>query len=211
MSGRVTALKVQKRNPQRVNVFLDGEYAFGLSRITAAWLQVGQELSDEKVAQLQAEDARESAYQRATRLLDYRPRSAAEVQRRLREKDIPDEVISDVSERLQRSGLVNDERFAQTWVENRSAFRPRGRRLLAAELRQRGVESEAIEQALDGLDEEELAYQAGLKQSRRLAGLERVDFQRRLAGFLLRRGFGYAVIKPVIERIWNEMDREVRA
>ena len=63
MTRRITALKLQKRNHTRVNVYLDGEYAFGLARIVAAWLTVGTELSDEKIAMLQAEDQREMTYQ----------------------------------------------------------------------------------------------------------------------------------------------------
>jgi len=73
MMHTITALTLQKRNRQRVSVFLDGEYSFGLARIVAAWLEVGQELSDEKIAQLRAEDEREVAYQRALRLIQYRP------------------------------------------------------------------------------------------------------------------------------------------
>ena len=128
--GTITALKVQKRNPQRVNVYLDGEYAFGLARITAGWLSIGQVLSAEKIAQLQAEDGREVAYQQALRLLSYRPRASAEVRRNLVKHDVPAEVIEDVLARLQRAGLIDDNRFAQAWVENRSEFRPRGRRAL---------------------------------------------------------------------------------
>ncbi len=69
MNYEITALKLQKRNRQRVNVYLDGEFAFGLARIVAAWLAVGQEIDDQKIAQLQQEDAREVAYQRALKFL----------------------------------------------------------------------------------------------------------------------------------------------
>jgi regulatory protein len=188
MSGIVTAMKVQKRNPQRVNVYLDGEYAFGLARITAAWLQIGQQLSDEKIAQL----------------LNYRPRSSTEVRKNLEKHGYDPEVIEQVLERLGRSGLVNDRQFAQTWVDNRSEFRPRGRRLLNMELRQKGLDDEAIESALSELDEEQLAYQAALKYQRKLQDLPKPDFRRKLAGFLARRGFGYAVIEPVLERVWQD-------
>ena len=56
---KITAIVVQKRSPNRVNIYLDGEFAFGLARIVAAWLRTGQELSEEKIEQLQAEEARE--------------------------------------------------------------------------------------------------------------------------------------------------------
>ncbi len=202
--GKVTALKVQKHHPNRVNVYLDNEFSFGLSRITAAWLQVGQELSPSKIAKLQAEDQREVAYIQALRFLDYRPRSRAEVRRNLEKHAIPPEVINDVFKRLERSGLVNDERFAQDWVENRSEFRPRSRRALAFELRQRGLDDSAIKKALEGLNEEVLAYQAAVKQARHYEGLQMRDFSNKLGSFLARRGFSYEVIKHVVAKVWDE-------
>ncbi len=203
--GKVTALKVQKHHPNRVNVYLDNEFSFGLSRITAAWLQVGQELSRTKIAKLQADDQREVAYMQALRYLDYRPRSRAELRKNLEKHAIPGDVINDVFKRLERSGLVNDERFAKDWVENRSEFRPRSRRALAFELHQRGLDDSAIEKALEGLNEEALAYQAAAKQARRFAGLQLRDFNNKLGSFLSRRGFSYEVIKHVVAKVWNEM------
>jgi len=202
--GKVTALKVQKHHPNRVNVYLDNEFSFGLSRITAAWLQVGQELSSSKIAKLQAEDAREVAYVQALHFLDYRPRSRVEVRRNMEKHAVPPEVINDVFKRLERSGLVNDERFALDWVENRSEFRPRSRRALAFELHQRGLNDSAIEKALEGLNEETMAYQAALKQARRYEDLPLRDFNNKLGSFLARRGFSYEVIKQAVTRVWEE-------
>ena len=84
--GKITALKVQKRNPNRVNVYLDDEFAFGLARIVAAWLHIGQELSVDKIALLQAQDAGEVAYLQALHFISFRPRSEVEVHRKLAEK-----------------------------------------------------------------------------------------------------------------------------
>ena len=50
----ITAIKLQRRNHQRVNIYLNGQFAFGLARIVAAWLQVGQNISHEKIEQLRA-------------------------------------------------------------------------------------------------------------------------------------------------------------
>ncbi len=204
MSGKITALKLQKRNRQRVNVYMDGAFSFGLSRISAAWLYVGQELSDEKIASLIADDARETAYQRALGLLEHRMRSESEIRQKLASNDIPEEVIEDVIVRLRRSGLVDDQQFARAWVENRSEFRPRSRRAMSIELRQHGLNREAIDQALADVDEEALAYKAAQKQARKLAHLETAEFRRKLYGFLARKGFDYEVITSVISRICDE-------
>ena len=154
---------------------------------------------------MQSEDAREVGYQQALRLLSYRPRASAEVRRNLEKHAMPAEVIEDVLARLQRAGLLDDSRFAQAWVDNRSEFRPRGRRARTVDIRHRGRDDESIHQALAEVDEEALADQAASKQSRRLAGLDETAFKHKLSGFLARRGFGYAVIRDTVDRHWNKI------
>ena len=83
MKHKITALKRQKRNPNRVNIYLDGKFAFGLSRIVAGWLEVGQELDDEKISSLQVEDELEVAYQRALKFISHRIRTENEIRRNL--------------------------------------------------------------------------------------------------------------------------------
>ena len=205
---KITALVVQKRNPNRVNVHLDGEFAFGLARIVAVWLRVGQELDEEKLKRLQVEDARERAVQQALLFLSYRARSESEIRQNLRKHEIPEEVIEETIARLRQDGLANDGQFAQAWVENRISFRPRSRRMLAMELRQKGLDDEAVSSALEAVDDEPLAYEAAKKRAPRLKALEWADFRKKLSEFLARRGFSYSVIGPVVTRIWNEVQKD---
>jgi regulatory protein len=204
MGRTISALKVQKRNPRRVNVYLDGEFAFGLERTAAAWLKIGQELNDEKIARLQSDDEVENAYQQALRLLSYRPRAEAEVRKKLEQRGVAEAKILEVLERLRNSGLIDDARFARDWADNRSEFRPRSRRALTLEMHQHGLDDQSISQAIADLDDDLLAYQAALKHSRKLSGLEWQIFRQKMTGFLARRGFRYDVIAPVVKRIWDE-------
>ena len=205
---KITAIVIQKKNPNRVNIHLDGEFAFGLARITAAWLRTGQELDEKKIEQLQAEDAKERALQQALLFLSYRARSESEIRKNLQKHEIPEIVIEETLERLRKEGLVNDDQFAQDWVENRSTFRPRSRRMLAMELRQKGLNDESVQSALENVDDETLAYEAAQKRVARFEGLEWIDFRKKLTGFLARRGFPYSVITPVVSRIWKESRAE---
>lgn len=201
---KITAIEVQKRTPNRVNIHLDGEFAFGLARIVAAWLRVGQELSEEKIEQLIAEDARERAYQQAMLFLSYRARSEAEIRKNLRKHEIPEAVINQTVERLRQDGLANDDQFAEAWVENRTTFRPRSRRMMAMELKQKGLADEAIQSAMQNVDDDASAYEVARKRAARFKGLEWNDFRRKLSEFLARRGYAYSVIAPVVTRLWNE-------
>ena len=207
---KVTAIEVQKRSPNRVNVYLDGEFAFGLARIVAAWLRVGQELDEKKIEELQAEDAREWALQQAILFLSYRARSESEIRQNLRKHEIPEPVIDQTLDRLRQDGFANDNQFAKAWVENRSTFRPRSRRMLAMELRQKGLGDESVKTALESVDDEALAFEAAQKRAARYKDLEWNEFRKKLSDFLARRGFSYSVTSTVVTRIWNEMHARER-
>lgn len=209
---RITSIEVQKKNPQRVNIHLDGQFAFGLSRLTAAWLNVGQELTAERIAALQEDDAREAALQQALRLLGYRARSVSEIRQNLQKHAFPEAVIEHTLARLQESGLLNDQQFAEAWVENRSTFRPRARRALALELRRKGVGEDLIRETLaQTADEETLARQAARKYLPKVERLEWPAFRAKLGGFLARRGFSYDVIDPVLRGLWAETRSKSKA
>lgn len=201
---KITGIEVQKRSPNRVNIYLDGEFAFGLARIVAAWLRVGQELSEEKIEQLQASEAHERAFQQALLFLSYRSRSESEIRTNLRKHEFPEPVIEQTIERLRQDGVANDNQFAQAWVENRITFRPRSRRMMAMELRQKGLDDETVQSAIDSVDDDASAYEAARKRATRLKALDWNDFRKKLSEFLARRGYSYSVIAPVVTRIWNE-------
>lgn len=202
---RVTALKVQSRNKARVNVYLDGQFAFGLAKIEAARLRVGQELDEAALARVRKADEVEQAYERALKLLATRPRSEAEVRRRLREHEVAESVVEEVLVRLRRAGLADDGAFANYWVENRAEFRPRSKRALLAELKRKGVVGDTLAEALVGVNDAEAAYQVAAQRARRLRTLPRLEFRRKLGQFLARRGFDYETIEPILERVWTEM------
>jgi len=208
MSGTVTALRAQKRRRDRVSVFLDDEYAFGLQGILAAPLRIGQLLSDEQISALQQSDKLARAYELALRYVSYRPRSEAEMRRYLERKELDEEAIGRVLQRLHDAGQLGDREFARFWVENRETFRPRGRWALRTELRQKGVDSDIIESAIAGVDEEASASRAAEGRMRRLRGLDERTFHRRLLGYLQRRGFGYGVSRRIVEHLWRELDAE---
>lgn len=203
---KITALTVQKRNPDRVNVYLDGEFAFGLSRIVAAWLELGRSLSQQEIDELIQKDTSEVAFQKAIRLLDYRPRTGQEIREKLKQKGFEPGQIEQVVERLTSSHLIQDDKFAASWVESRNQFRPSSQRVMRYELRRKGIDEEIIESALQGSVEDlELAQRAAQKMVRRLTNLEWQEFRKKLSAFLARRGFSYETVAQVVKTAWDEL------
>jgi regulatory protein len=135
---QLTAIEAQSRpGSRRVNIYLDGQFAFSLEDEIAARLSPGCYLSDPEIAELQRRDSLHRVYSAALVLLSYRPRSVAEVRRRLLQKGHDPVLLEEVLEQLQGQKILNDEDFARFWVENRQSHRPRGSRALRAERRSR--------------------------------------------------------------------------
>ncbi|MCW5882376.1 MAG: RecX family transcriptional regulator [Anaerolineae bacterium] len=208
MAGTITRLEVQKRNKERVSVYLDDEFAFGLSLLLAAALRKGQRLSDAEIAALREQDGVEKAYERALNYLSYRARSEREIRTYLRRKDVDEDVAEEIVARLRRVGLVDDAAFASLWVRNRQATSPRGERALRQELWQKGIARDVVDEALTDLDETGQALEAGRSRAQRLAGLEAAEFRKKLTDFLLRRGFSYGVARGVVAQVWAETTGE---
>jgi regulatory protein len=166
-------------------------------------------MSDAELAQLAAEEEFESAYDRALTFLEQRPRSQAEVRRKLAGKKIAPETIERVIARLTAAGLLNDREFVQLWIESRENFKPRAGQALRMELRQKGVSPALIDEAVKELDEGESAYRAAVTRAPRYHNLERKEFRDKLSAFLLRRGFSYEVVKETVERVWRETRGEL--
>lgn len=206
--GTITALTTQQRNPNRVNVYLDGEFAFGLAAMTAVSLRIGQTLTTAEIEKLQQADELENAKQSAIRYIEYRPRSMAEVRTHLRQKGFVDTAVDQACERLQEVGLLDDAAFARYWVEQRETFKPRSQMALRQELQQKGVSREVMESVITEVDETEAARQAALKQSPRWQHLPEAEFKLKLSNYLQRRGFSYDLIKQIVNECWNEVNSE---
>lgn len=206
--GVITALEVQKRNKERVNVFLDGEFAFSLNSVEAAKLRKGQILSEAEITTLRGSDAVVRAVDQAALFLSYRPRSKAEIRQNLAKKEVPPEVIEAALERLENLGYVDDHAFTQFWVENRSSFKPLSQRALRYELRQKGVPLSIINEVLQTVDDDSAAYQAAQERLRRLRGSSQQVFRVKLRDFLARRGFSSSVTSQVIAQIIEELETE---
>lgn len=213
LHGTITDLTEQVHHSGRVNVYLDGRFAFGVSTEIAAseGLRPGRELSAADVARLLRADAFHAAREAALHFLGYRPRSEAEVRAYLeRRKGFPLDIVEEAIAWLRDRGYIDDAAFAQFWVANRMAFRPRGRRLLRAELRGKGVARETVEAALQPFDQEAeaLIEQAARARLRRLTPDDKADFQRfrtKMAAFLARRGFDYDAITTIVRQLWDEL------
>jgi regulatory protein len=207
-SGTITMLQMQKRNKERVNVFLDGEYAFAVALNLALTLKKGQRLSAAEVEQFQQDGEVDLAFQRAVRYLGMRPRSSAEIESYLKRKEYDEAIVEVVVRRLHEHHYLDDEAFARFWVDNRNRFRPKGGQALRYELRQKGVERETIDSTLEEQDEDGAAWAAVEPKLGRWADLDKFEFEQKLMNFLARRGFRFDVCRRAAAQAWEQLQAE---
>lgn len=136
------------------------------------------------------------------------PKTRAQLAEALRKRDVPREAADAVLDRFTELGLINDEAFAEAWVDSRHHGRGLARRALAAELRHRGVDSDTVSEAVERVDTDQEAETARRLVERKLASTRGLDPQartRRLAGMLARKGYGAGVAYRVVrEALENE-------
>ena len=139
----------------------------------------------------------------AYRYLSYRPRSYAEVEKKLRDKEFGEALVNAVLSDMVRLGYLNDEKFADQWAQGRVRLRGLGRRRIEQELRDKGVDRETVRRTLTSVLTAELEIDTAKKAAhRKLASMQTLDRdtrRRRLAGFLERKGFSYEVIRSILK------------
>lgn len=126
----------------------------------------------------------------------------------LRQRGVPDDVAERVLTRFEEVGLIDDQVFAQMWVESRQRARHLAPRALRMELRQRGVAADLIDAALATLDpDDELhaAREVARRKARSVAGLPRPTQVRRLTGALARKGYGPGLASAVVRDVLDEL------
>lgn len=207
----ITDLQPQKRNKDRLNVFIDGEYAFSVNAMLGSGLKVGQRLTAVEIRKIKDSDSFDKAKQMSFGYLSYRPRSTAEVRNYLHGKGFDPMVIEHVVEYLNNREYLDDVAFTRYWIDQRQTHSPRGVLALRHELLKKGVAPTLIDTAVAEVDEKDAAQRAIEKKTGRWAKLPKQQFRRKISGFLERRGFSYAIIYEVAETAWLSLEEGHRA
>lgn len=211
---KITSLSAQQRDPNRVNVFVDGKYRFSLdvSQVVSLGVKVGREYSEQELAELEQESQFGKLYGRALEYCLMRPHSVREVRdylwrktraTRYRSKKtgelkerpgVSQALVDRVYERLVEKLYIDDEKFTRYWVENRNQTKGMSRRKLEAELRAKGVAHDIVERNLresSRSDSDEL--QKIIAKKRR-----RYPDEQKFMQYLARQGFSFDDIKAAL-------------
>lgn len=211
---KITDIAQAVRNPDRVNISVDGKYRFSLDiyQLSALGLKIGREYTEAELDELETESQFGKLYARALEYCLMRPHSKKEVRdylwRKTRETKyksrqtgeiksrpgVSQELADRVFERLVEKGYLDDEKFTRFWIENRNQTKGSSLRKLTNELRVKGVESSIIDQVLaesSRNDIDEIAKIIAKKRSK-------YPDEQKLIAYLARQGFAYDEIKTAL-------------
>ncbi|MEK3736958.1 MULTISPECIES: regulatory protein RecX [Paenibacillus] len=155
-------------------------------------------------------DERQRAYVEGLRYLERKPRTAMEMTRRLRQKEIGETIIAEVVQRLQQERFLDDPLYAKQWAEQRIANQRKGKMWIRQELREKGIDKTLISEALENITTEqelESALETGRKKWNLIRG-DASDKRRKTGAFLMRRGFSGDMVRQVINTLLAEDNYE---
>lgn len=203
----ITRLKAGKRDPTRVNIFVDEKFAFSLSaeEVITRHLKVGQEIENTHLDNLRSTSQEEKLFAKIINFLSYRPRSVKEVKDRLAKyligNENKDSIVESMTQRLLKLGYLDDEKFAEWFVESRNNHRPRSRRELSNELYKKGIPRDISRSVINKMAKDEDAINELIDKKKNLD-------KDKLMSYLARRGFSYDLIKSALASRLEELTND---
>jgi len=199
----ITSIKPQ-RNQKRVNIYLDGRFGFGidLENFVTLGLKVEQELSDEEVEKIVKKADFQKSLDKVLRFATTRPRSEREIKDYFKRKDFNELIHQSLLDKLKHFNLIDDEKFAKWWVEQRLEFKSKSKRDIEYELRNKGIKKEIIEKVLGEtkIDEEKMARQLLEKKAYKWKSLPARLARQKMLQYLAGKGFEWEVSERVVKK-----------
>src|SRR3989344_3128768 len=200
----ITSIKQQK-NKNRVNVYLDDKFGFGidLDNFVLLHLKVDQELTDKEIEEIVKKAEFQKTLDKLLKFATLRPRSEKEIRDWFRRKKVHESLTPKLFERLTRIDLVDDKKFAEWWVGQRLQFKFKSKRDLENELRMKGVNRDIVSQVISELvsqeDEVRMAKELLEKRKYRWERLPRLEAEKKMSEYLARKGFNWEIIRKLVK------------
>ena len=199
----ITKIEPQK-NEERVNIYLDGEFAFGLMKEIQYKYGLTEDMNIDKeyIDKVLMAEEQSKANNYALKFLAYRQRSKKEIIDKLAEKGFEDKFIENTLVYLKSYDLVDDLEFAKSFAKDKINLNKQGPQRIKYELYKKGISKEIIEKVLDEDDNEyNRALELAKKKLPSYKNDDRNAIYRKLGGFLQRRGYSYECVSKVLKEL----------
>lgn len=218
----ITKISVQKHNKDRYSIFTDSgrgeEYAFSVDEdvLIKYNLKKGMELDDFSVSEMFFQDDIRKAYNTAINYLSHRMRSEYEVREHLKKKEISDAVIKEAIHKLYEFKFLDDEEFANAFVQTQLNTTDKGAEVIKLELKEKGIAPDLITKVIEEISFDEQLEKA-IKLSEKYALKNKKDSSRilkqKIEQMLKRKGYSFSIIRAALDEtdVEKESDAEMDA
>jgi len=202
---KITKIEKQKKDKHRYNIFLDGDFAFGLYEDTVLkfGLRTDDEIDEKKTEELKEFDEYNFGKKVAYSFLAYKQRSVKELKNKLKFKKISEEAIEKIITLLTEQKYLDDKSYAKNYLDDKLARKPVGKRLLKLKLMEKGIDKETVESTVGDnyseSKEEELAVQLIKKYRQRLKDKDESEVRNKCYRYLASKGYDYDIISKVMK------------
>ncbi|MFA4838476.1 MAG: RecX family transcriptional regulator [Candidatus Neomarinimicrobiota bacterium] len=202
---RITAITHQEKRKDRLSVFLDGKFAFGIAADTSATfpLATGQSVSGKQVRIILFHEAFEVAKDQAIRFLTIRMRSQREVELYLRRKQTEAAVTRRVVQYCLEHQYLDDRAFAGAFIRDQLHLNKSGILKIKSALRQKGVSGEIIDELLKSMEPEidELAIAVKIGEKKLKTLKDENTRRQKLMRFLIQKGYRSETVIKAVSRL----------
>lgn len=206
--NEITAITPQVKDKARCNIYVDGRFCCGLTLEATVKnrLKVGQTVTEERLAEIQLESEKSTAFDKALTHLSATRKTEKQIRTYLSGKGYLSAVVDYVVEKLRSYNFLNDGEYAEAYVE--TAAKRKGGKLIRMELRSKGIAEGEIDGALENLDEEtELAAAKEILYKYMRGKAADVTTLQKAYRYLMSKGFDYDVAKQALSTL-KDFDEE---
>lgn len=205
---KISKIETQKKNKDRLNIYIDDAFAFGLSVdvFVKYNLKKDQEIDNEFIEEILLAEENNKAINLGVKYLSYRQRSIKEVKDHLKRKGYEESIVQITIDYLVEKKYLNDLEFAESFIRDKSYLNKYGINKIRYELMNKGISKEIIARTLKFDDDEEYnnAMELAHKKMKSYKKLDRDSIYRKLGGFLQRKGYRYDTVSKVIRDVLDE-------
>ena len=194
--GKITEISAQKRNQNRVNIYVDGEFFIGAEAIAVLEnrLKVGMEVTEDELKKMCMDSDRTSAFNKALRYIGQKPCTLKRISEYLKEKGYEECTITEVVGMLKEYEYVNDEEYVRTYIDHYAS--KYGKKRLAQKLQSKGAEKAEIEKAMETVGSQQDAACAAVEKYLKSRNFD----YKKITAYLSYRGFDWEEISYAVKK-----------
>lgn len=203
---KITKIEYQKNNKDRVNIYIDENFAFGidLNIMIKYSLVKNMELEDEFIDEIIMAEEEVKVYNYALSVLSRNAKSEKKLRDKLHEKGYDMQFIDKAIIKLKQQKYLDDERYSEMLINSKINISKHGKRKIKEALYEKGINREIIDEKLSEVSEDDELVRACALGSKKLRTLKEEDTRKKnikLTNFLINKGFEFNVVKKAVSRL----------